>query len=226
MLAPNPAEVNCNYEAGGDHAFSATKMKGGLMEAHCKKCGRPLHDPVSVARGMGPKCAGIASTGKGFRSSQRLTNGTVYPSCGESHANANLFSILEEHQNGMSEILKQFPRDLVGLVLSAPAAGSIAARIQVYSRHKQGPNGVRPITLLKQIRKMCIEFRLLFWPGLSMNLEPIACIPYGQDDWKIGENGRTLSKDELVAYLIRYGMISQEQVPAPSEAPVPRLAQQ
>ena len=180
------------------------------MEARCKKCGKPLHDPVSVARGMGPKCAGIGSTAKGFCSSQRVTNGTVYPSNGEKHANANLFSILEERRNGMSEILKQFPSDLVDLVLSAPAAGSIAARVKLYSRHKQGPNGVRPITLLKQIRQMCIDFRLLFWPGLSMNLEPIPCIPCGEDDWRIGENGRVLSKEELVSYLSRYGIINQQ----------------
>ena len=182
----------------------------GLMEAHCEKCGRPLHDPVSVARGMGPKCADVVHTGRSFRSGQRLTNGTIYPSCGERHVNANLFSILQEPQNGMSEILKQFPRDVVDLVLSAPAAGSIAARIQVYSHHKHRPNGVRPITLLKQIRQMCIDFRLLFWPGLSMNLNPIPCIPCGEDDWKIGENGRVLSKGELVAYPSRYGIISSQ----------------
>ncbi len=27
---------------------------------HCKKCGRLLRDPESVARGMGPECAGTA----------------------------------------------------------------------------------------------------------------------------------------------------------------------
>ena len=144
------------------------------------------------------------------RQRQHLTNGTIYSSFEERHAHANLFSILEECQNGMSEILKQFPRDLVDLVLSAPAAGSIAARIKLYSRDKQGPNGVRPAALLKQIRHMCIDFRLLFWPGLSMNLEPIPCIPCGEDDWKIGENGRVLSKGELVSYLSRYGIINQK----------------
>ena len=182
------------------------------MEAHCKKCGRPLHDPVSVARGMGPKCAGIASTGRGFRSRQRLLNGTVYPLGGKRHTTLNLFSLVEDSQNGVSEILQQFPSDLVELVLSAPTAGSIASRVKLYSRRKRSENDARPATLLKQIRHMCIEFRLSFWPGLSRNLEPIPCIPCGENDWKIGEDGRVLSRDELVSYLSRYGIITQKSV--------------
>jgi len=110
--------------------------------------------------------------------------------------------------------------------VSAPAPGSIAAQIKLYSHRKSKQNEVPAGKLIKQIRRVCIEFRLLFWPGLSMNLEPVACIPYGQDDWKIGENGRVLSKDELVAYLSRYGMISQEQVLAPAESSLPMVAQQ
>ena len=182
------------------------------MEAHCKKCGRPLHDPVSVARGMGPKCAGIGSTGKGFRSGRRLSKGTLCPSAGKNHVTMNLFSMVEERRNGVSEILKQFPSDLVELVLSAPPAGSIASRVKLYSRRKRSEKDVRPATLLKQIRHMCIEFRLFFWPGLSRNLEPIPCIPCGENDWKIGEDGRVLSRDELVSYLSRYGIITQKSV--------------
>ena len=66
--------------------------------------------------------------------------------------------------------------------------------------------------MLKQIRRMCIEFRLLFWPGLSKNLEPLPCIPCGDNDWKIGEHGSVCSKDELVSYLTRYGIISSQLV--------------
>ena len=37
-------------------------------QPRCKKCGRRLKSPLSVARGMGPKCAGIASSsGKSLR---------------------------------------------------------------------------------------------------------------------------------------------------------------
>jgi len=181
------------------------------MEARCKKCGRPLRNPVSVARGMGPICSGGAGAGKSFRSSRRVCSRTTYPSVGENHATMNLFSFSHERQDGVTETFNKFPSDLVHLVLSTPAAGSIAAQVKFYSRRKQKQNGVRPGTLLKQIRRMCIEFRLLFWPGLCMNLEPIPCIPCGENDWKIGENGRVLSKEELVSYLSRYGIITQKQ---------------
>ena len=184
------------------------------MEARCKKCGRPLHDPISIARGMGPNCAGFASHGKSFRSSRRAQSGTIYPLVGKSHATSDLFSFGEEHQQRAPETLEKFPSDLLDLVLSAPAAGSIAARVKTYSRRKKR-NRVHPARLLKQIRRMCIEFRLLFWPGLCMNLEPIPCIPCGENDWKIGENGRVISKDELVGYLSRYGIIGQEQAVKP-----------
>jgi hypothetical protein len=29
-----------------------------MEKARCIKCGRPLRDPESIARGMGPECAG------------------------------------------------------------------------------------------------------------------------------------------------------------------------
>jgi hypothetical protein len=178
------------------------------MEIHCKVCGRPLCDPVSVARGMGPKCAGVSHVGKGFRSGSRAYIGTSFSPIEEVNASTNLFSFMEEQQDRVPEILRRFPSDLVDVVLSAPAAGSISARVKMHSRRRQNIAGVHPTKLLKQIRRMCIEFRLLFWPGLSMNLEPIPCIPYGENDWKIGENGRVCTKDELVAYLARYGIIS------------------
>jgi hypothetical protein len=98
----------------------------------------------------------------------------------------------------------------VELVLSAPAAGTIGTRIKHLSRNRQVTSGAHPAGMLKQIRRMCIEFRLLFWPGLFKKMEAIPCIPYGEDDWKIGENGKVCSKDELVSYLARYGMISSQ----------------
>jgi len=34
----------------------------------CKKCGRPLKSPTSIARGLGPKCAGVTPQGRGVHS--------------------------------------------------------------------------------------------------------------------------------------------------------------
>ena len=114
----------------------------------------------------------------------------------------------------MPEALEKFLSDLQDLVLMAPAAGSIAAHIKTNFRRKK-QNGVHLARLLKQIRRICIEFRLLFWPGLSMNLEPIPCIPCGENNRKIAKDRRVISKEELVGYLSRYGIIGQEQAVKP-----------
>ncbi len=197
------------------------------MEVRCKVCGKPLSDPISIARGMGPKCAGIASGGGRFRLPRRAAHcGTAHPTVGPTDSTLNLFSFVGTHERGVPPALERFPADLLQLVLSAQAPGSLAAQIKSYSRGKRKQSGIPAGALLKQIRRLCIDFRLLFWPGLSMKLEPIPCIPCGENDWRIGENGRVMSKDELVAYLSRYGMISREQVPAHAEASVLMLAQQ
>ncbi len=182
------------------------------METRCKVCGKRLRDPMSIARGMGPKCAGIAASGKAYHAKERQFGGSAYSSISPVQASTNLFSFDVEQMHLIPETLRRFPSDLVSLVLSAPAAGSIASRVKLYSRRKKDNNNPDPGKLIKQIRRTCIDCRLQFWPGLSANLQPIPCIPHGENDWKLGENGRVISKDELVAYLGRYGIISVEQV--------------
>jgi hypothetical protein len=161
---------------------------------------------------MGPKCAGIFNSGKSFHSTSRIPSRSLYLSTEGNHAATNLLCFVDEHQDKVSETFRRYPPDLVELVLSAPAAGSIASRVKLYSGRRKNHRDINPAKLLKQIRRMCIDFRLLFWPGLSMNLQPIPCIPHGENDWKLGENGKVISRDELVAYLSRYGSISGEQI--------------
>lgn len=37
------------------------------QQVRCKKCGRVLKSPASIAMGMGPKCAGVTGGGKSVR---------------------------------------------------------------------------------------------------------------------------------------------------------------
>jgi len=48
------------------------------MKPRCKKCGRVLSDPVSIARGMGPKCAGISGGGRKEKARLRKRSGIPY----------------------------------------------------------------------------------------------------------------------------------------------------
>ena len=55
------------------------------MEASvkCKKCGRVLKSPLSIAMGMGPKCAGVSLTaGKKLKIGIRRSSGKVYNTVG------------------------------------------------------------------------------------------------------------------------------------------------
>lgn len=47
----------------------------------CSKCGRRLTNPESIARGMGPECAGVSGTGHRISVRLRSTrgHGHVYP---------------------------------------------------------------------------------------------------------------------------------------------------
>lgn len=49
----------------------------------CKKCGRVLKSPLSIAMGIGPKCAGVSLTGrKKLNIGLRRSSGRVYNAVG------------------------------------------------------------------------------------------------------------------------------------------------
>ena len=58
----------------------------------CKKCGRALKSPASIARGMGSKCAGVTATsGRRVRPKLRRSSGMAYQSVGVSGGQSLLF---------------------------------------------------------------------------------------------------------------------------------------
>jgi hypothetical protein len=175
---------------------------------------------------MGPECAGITGSHRikyrsGVRSHGRSSHEAI------SHGSAatpTLFSFVEEDEqskeqpvaeeistrrNGLAEILMQFPTDLVDLVLSAPAAGAIAWHVKNSSKKRKKPEGSTPPgRILQEIRRMCIDLRLTFWPGMSNHQgQQIACIPYGDESWRFENSEKVMSRQELETYLSRYGMI-------------------
>jgi hypothetical protein len=218
------------YKAGLGPISRGSKDKndsligGHMEEIRCKKCGRPLRDPESIARGMGPECAGITGgRQKGHRFSRDVPRGTAYLLTAGTTTSPTLFTLIQKEEQPeeevmpvkqeapnrrLSDLLRQFPTDLVDLVITAPDAGAIAFHTKTYSRRKtRQPGSIHPGKALKEIRRMCIELRLPFWPGISDNGRPVACVPCGDDDWKFENSERLVSRAELEAYLSRYGMI-------------------
>jgi hypothetical protein len=180
------------------------------MQPRCKKCGRPLNDPRSIARGMGPECAGISGgRGKLPRAGNQNGSGSTYNATGTSHTSMSLFAWTgdTDNQARVPDQFARFPPDLLDLVLSAPAAGTIAMRVKSHRRKRSKQEGQAPIVTLKEIRRRCIDLRILFWPGFSSKGEPLACIPCGDDNWRIGMDGREINAGDLVSYLSRYGLL-------------------
>ncbi|HEU0296223.1 MAG TPA: DUF6011 domain-containing protein [Anaerolineales bacterium] len=192
------------------------------VTARCLKCRRPLSDPESVARGMGPECAGVTGGHrKRYHSKVRSYGCSSYRAIGHGSTDIpTLFTLIEEDKqpaveeipnrmSGMTELRMQFPTDLVDLVLSAPAAGAIAFCVKMHSKRKKKTQGsMPPGRILQEIRRMCIDLRLMFWPGMSHQGQPVACIPYGDEDWKLENSDKVMSRKELETYLSRYGMIT------------------
>lgn len=180
------------------------------MQSRCKKCGRPLSSTESIARGMGPECAGVsAGGGKSVRTRKRNGYGTTYNVTNTNHAAMSLFAWSgdTDKRERIPDELARFSPDLLNLVLSAPATGAIAMRVKSHRRKKSKLKGQSPILTLREIRRTCISLRMLFWPGFSFKGEPLACIPRSQNKWIIGQTGREISTENLISYLSRYGVI-------------------
>ncbi len=59
----------------------------------CKKCGRVLKSPASIARGMGPKCAGVTTaSGKNVRTRITRSSGIEYQSASSNQLRTPLLS--------------------------------------------------------------------------------------------------------------------------------------
>lgn len=59
----------------------------------CKKCGRVLKSPASIARGVGSICAGVSgASGKVVRAGMKRRSGRAYQSLGVSERQVPLFS--------------------------------------------------------------------------------------------------------------------------------------
>jgi len=180
------------------------------MQPRCKKCGRPLSSPESIARGMGPECAGISSSrGKSRPARKRNGSGSTYEVPGKKQATIPMFSWMDDNdiQERVPDQLARFPPDLLYLVLSAPARGAIATQVKSHNRKRSKGRVQSPILTLREIRRACINLRMLFWPGFFFKGEPLACIPCSGDNWRIGKEGREISASDLVSYLSRYGVI-------------------
>ena len=82
-------------------------------QPRCNKCGRRLKSPLSIARGTGPKCAGITSTsGKSVRVRIKPDSGVAYSNNAPSQVQTPLFpGELPKKRTSRRELVRQQRED-------------------------------------------------------------------------------------------------------------------
>ena len=73
-----------------------------MQATRCKKCGRTLRDRVSIARGMGPECAGSTRGRKKYCSRRKVHSGSVYSLGTEGTAFPTLFTLVQKEPDVLS----------------------------------------------------------------------------------------------------------------------------
>lgn len=75
----------------------------------CRKCGRVLKNPLSIAVGMGPKCAGVSMTaGRKLHISSYRQIGKSYNAMGINHSQIPLMlSLVPENQPSRRDMARQ-----------------------------------------------------------------------------------------------------------------------
>ena len=75
-----------------------------METTRCKKCGRPLRDPESVARGMGPECAGSTGGRKKYYPRRKVHRGSAYSLGSEGTASLALFTLVQKEEDILSDL--------------------------------------------------------------------------------------------------------------------------
>jgi hypothetical protein len=93
-------------ENGAVFCYGDKKM---VKQPRCKKCGRRLKSPLSVAQGMGPKCAGISSTSRrSVRVQTKISSSVAYSDRTPVHVQVPLITgELPRNQLSMRELIRR-----------------------------------------------------------------------------------------------------------------------
>ncbi len=69
-----------------------------MQATRCKKCGRTLRDPVSIARGMGPECAGSNRGREKYHSRRKVHGGSAYSLNTQGTVLPTLFTLVQKEE--------------------------------------------------------------------------------------------------------------------------------
>ena len=160
----------------------------------CKVCGRVLHNPVSIARGIGPVCAGDGSGGRSIR--VKIRN----PSHRDASSNQPLpIQILPQ-------VTVNVPNEdqLYRLVTTPLRHGQFRAALASMKRGTKKK--------LQRLRGEMLLARRTFCAGaFFMNEEQCMYEPVNEDSWREVHSPRVIRSFDLESYLNRIGVIATER---------------
>ena len=149
------------------------------QKPRCKKCGRVLRNPVSIARGMGPVCAGdTGRAGRRLKVRPRRSSGRTYDPLGNS-----------------SQLLP------LPVQIADQQEPTLTKRERIRLARAEQRRSAR------SSRKANFLSRQSFQVGINTHTrEAVIYSPVAPDGW-VDNQGRQISHESLGSYLQRYQFI-------------------
>ncbi len=166
------------------------------MKPTCRKCGRVLTSPESIARGMGPECAGDSGTRRRVRTRSRRGGGRRYDAVGGGHAGQQTLSLFAGFTPQPAGPLPIAAAPMLTLPPAQPAA---PAQVRAGKKAQAAVRKER-----RAAHTQAFHARQPFSVGLAPNLTDFVPVEGG---WQNVQTGRFSTHDDLRRYLERYGFI-------------------
>ncbi|MFZ1042156.1 MAG: DUF6011 domain-containing protein [Anaerolineales bacterium] len=168
----------------------------GVSSVKCRVCGRQLHNPISVAMGIGPKCAGgRPGTERRIRARPRTASHRLYAS--NAHLTTQTMPLI-----GTTELVY---RDQLLRLVTVPST-----REQFCAELANMKRGTKK--KLRRLRWEMLLARRTFCAGaFFMNEEQCMYEPVNEDSWREVHSPRVIRSLDLESYLNRIGVIATER---------------
>lgn len=159
----------------------------------CKVCGRQLHNPISIARGIGPVCAGDQPTSRKTQVKVRSSSRRSYVDSAPSN------QIFPPITAGLTAQDKLYRLITIPLALTEYRAE--------LARMKRGTKKI-----LRKMRAEMLQARRAFCAGAFLLYEE-QCVfePVDEKSWREVHSSRVLENSALQTYLMQIGVLMPER---------------
>lgn len=159
----------------------------------CKVCGRQLHNPISIARGIGPVCAGDQPTGRKTRVKACSYSRRSYVDSAPSN--------------------QMFPPITAGLIAQDRLYRLITIPLTLSEYRTELAHMKRGTKkILRKMRAGMLQARKAFCAGaFLLNEEQCVFEPVDEKSWREVHSSRVLENSALQTYLMQIGVLILER---------------